>query len=360
MSVRGSPTPRIWIDPRSVKVLGVGAAFPGSSIASEDLLERIDSRFGVKLTRMGIPIARRLDIRTRHICRDFAERHESPRAGDANPDLAAESIRRALAQAGVGIHELSYLVGHTATPAQPVPPNVARVAELLGYDGPFAELRQACTGFANALVLALGLLNAPGAGPVGIVGSETGSVFFDPLRAAEDHGQIVNLVQMGDGAGAILVGPDDGRPGARLSRVFFGQIGRDRPPGLEMPYGGSDAPAPPIAILEFEHNFPAIRRYGLELFVEGIKAAGLAGIDARAVNWVIPHQANGRMAEVLAPHLNPKQVFVNADHVGNTGSAAIWLALAELRRRMKEGQTALILGAEATKYMFGGFLYVHG
>jgi 3-oxoacyl-[acyl-carrier-protein] synthase III len=46
--------------------------------------------------------------------------------------------------------------------------------------------------------------------------------------------------------------------------------------------------------------------------------------------------------------------------MGNTGSAAIWLALADLRKRVRPGASVLALGAEATKYMFGGFHYVHG
>jgi len=68
------------------------------------------------------------------------------------------------------------------------------------------------------------------------------------------------------------------------------------------------------------------------------------------------------MAELLAPFLgiDESRVFVNADSLGNTGSAAIWLALAELRSRLDPDSRVLALGAEATKYMFGGFLYVHG
>ena len=41
-------------------------------------------------------------------------------------------------------------------------------------------------------------------------------------------------------------------------------------------------------------------------------------------------------------------------------AAAIWLALAELRSTLEPGARVLALGAEATKYMFGGFSYVHG
>ena len=68
------------------------------------------------------------------------------------------------------------------------------------------------------------------------------------------------------------------------------------------------------------------------------------------------------MAELLGPFLGiePTRVFVNAGRLGNTGSAAIWLALAELRSSLEPGASVLALGAEATKYMFGGFHYVHG
>ena len=154
-------------------------------------------------------------------------RLEIPRKGNRNPELAAAAVRGALSEAGLVAQDLSYLIGHTATPARLIPPNIGQVAGLLGFDGPFVEFRQACTGFANALVFAQGLLRA-GAGPVAIVGSETGSVFFDPLRAAEDAGQLVNLVQMGDGAAAIILAHDDEGAGARLSHVFYGQIGRGR------------------------------------------------------------------------------------------------------------------------------------
>lgn len=351
----------VWLDQGDLKVLGMGAAFPGSPISTEQLLDRLDHRFGLNLARLGRPVAQRLNIRARHICRAFADRREAPLPGCGNPDLAATAIRAALGEAGLSVGDLAYLIGHTATPAQPIPPNIARVAELLGYDGPFVELRQACTGFINALVMAKGLLGGPNAGPVAIVGSETGSVFFDPLRAATDHGQLVNLVQMGDGAGAIVLGPPDRGPAGHLGRLFHGQIGRDMTPGLTMPHGGSAASVPPWGGLEFEHDFPGIRRSGLALFTEGAKAGAALDIDLRAVDRVVPHQANGRMAALLAPHLEIPEscVFVNADRLGNTGSAAIWLALAELRGLMKAGQTALVLGAEATKYMFGGFLYTH-
>ena len=352
----------VWSSRQRFAVLGTGTALPGKPLFTEELLERLVSRFAVDVRRRGRSLAHRLGIATRHISRALEKRFEGTRPGYANAELAATAVQCALRDAGARVADLAYLIAHTATPGELVPPNVVRIARLLNYRGPFVELRQACTGFANALVLAHALLRTPGSGPIAIVGSETGSVYFDPARAAEDRGQLVNLLQMGDGAAAVLLGPDSAASLQRLSDVFFGQAALGLRPGLRLVGGGSDAPAPSRNVPEFEHEFALVRDHGVKLFEYGAAAARSLAIDPRDMTYVIPHQANGRMAEILAPHLgiSPRRVFVNAYRLGNTGSAAIWLAFAELRSRMKRGESVLALGAEATGYMFGGFRYVHG
>ena len=197
-----------WMaDGPALAVLGTGHALPGLPLTTGELTARLAERFGVDLTRKASAIGRRLNIRHRHLARDFADRREGTRPGEGNPELAARAVRAALDQAGLRPEDLAYLIGHTTTPAEPVPSNVSRVAHLLGYRGPVAEFRQACTGFVNATLFAAGLCGTGRGGrPVAVVGSETGSVFFDPARAAEDFAQLVNFVQMGDGAGAIILG----------------------------------------------------------------------------------------------------------------------------------------------------------
>src|SRR5713226_5577356 len=197
------PSVRFWHDSRKLKVLGMGTALPGPPVSTAELLERVEKRFGVAVVRRGSALANRLKIATRHICRDFEARREVPRRGHSNPDLAAAALRTALDEARLEAGDLAYLIGHTTSPARLVPPNIALVADCVGFPGPYMELRQACTGFANALVIAQGLLAVPWAKAVAIIGSETGSVYFDPQHAGADTGQLVNLVQMGDGAAAL-------------------------------------------------------------------------------------------------------------------------------------------------------------
>jgi len=88
----------------------------------------------------------------------------------------------------------------------------------------------------------MGLLHTADCGPVAIVGSETGSVFFDPRRASEDSGQLINLLQMGDGAAACVLARPPGACAARVSSVFHGYSGSDLEPGFSLTSGGSDVP----------------------------------------------------------------------------------------------------------------------
>ena len=341
-----------WRSRGQLAVLGSGLALPGRAVPTDELVAMLEDRFAFSAGREARAIGKRMGIATRHISRPFALRHESALAGCSNADLSAIAVNRALADAGLSVGKVGYLIGHTTTPVQPLPGNIAFVADLLGYAGPHVELRQACTGFGNALMIAFGLIAGGLGAPIAIVGSETGSLFFDPKRAGEDRGQCVNLIQMGDAAAAIIVAP--GAAGcSMISGAWFGATGLGRPPGLQMHTGRH----------EFEHDYARIAQSGPALFAAGIAAAASQGITADSVDTIIPHQVSGSIRTQIASHLgvDRERIFGNADRVGNTGSAAIWLALAELRAAgLTSGTRVLALGAEATKYMHGGFLYEHG
>lgn len=343
-----------WTSTRTLAVLGTGAALPGEAISTEALVDRITTRFGFRQARTALAVAQRRGIKQRHISRAFDAARETALSGQSNPALAADAVRAALAAAGLSIGDVGYLIGHTTTPHRLLPGNIADVADLLGYGGPHIELRQACTGFANALMVATGLIaTAPGR-PVVIVGSETGSLFFDPSALGQDPGQIVNLVQMGDGAGAIvLAGTTAARRGGTIDSAWFGSIGLDRAPGISLEQGAR----------HFDHDYAPIRATGHRLFEAGTETAAALGHDINGADWIIPHQVSGRIGEQVAAHLGfpAARAFVNADQLGNTGSAAIWLALHALRETtIRTGERALVLGAEASKHMFGGLAYVHG
>lgn len=339
-----------WTTPRKLGVLGTGSALPGPAISSAALVARAAERFGLANPRRALAITERMGIATRHLVRDFADAREVARPGDSNPELSARAVRSALDQAGLPIESIDYLIGHTTSPAQHLPANIALVADHLGYAGPHLELRQACTGFANALMIAHGLITINPGARVAIVGSETASTYLDPATLDSQSGQLVNFVQMGDGAGAVVVSAPG--CGATIDATWYGAVGMGRAPGISLAVGAD----------QFEHDFEAIRAEGHVLFDAGRASAADLGYDLADAHRVIPHQVSGRIGAQMARHfgLCPTRAFVNADRVGNTGSAAIWIALDALRGEARTGDMAIVLGAEASKFMFGGFAYTHG
>lgn len=339
-----SPAP--WSANQSIGVRGMGRALPGLAISTPALIEMLEQRFGFRHGDRALRLADRLGIMSRHVARPFNERCEQAAEDATNSGLAARAVKAALDDAGLDVADLCYLIGHTTTPDMQLPPNVALAADHLGYAGPHVELRQACTGFANALMIAHGLL-ATGSGPVAIVGSEVGSLFYDPLSDASD--QLVNLVQMGDGAAAIILdAPSKAR--AAIDACWFGAIGLGQPPSISQRQGAA----------HFDHDFSNVVERGEALFTASFEH--LKSKRLEEASHYIPHQANGRIGSMFAERFPVPQsrVFVQADKVGNTGSAAIWLALEALRHELSSGDTVIALGAEASKYMYGGFVYRHG
>ena len=78
-----------------------------------------------------------------------------------------------------------------------------------------------------------------------------------------------------------------------------------------------------------------------------------AGITAEDIDWVVPHQANLRILEVIAKryHVPKEKIYVNMDRFGNTSSASVPICLDEMRRNglLRGGQTIVCTG-------FGGGL----
>ena len=355
-----------------IRVLGTGQCLPGLAISNHDLLTRISQNFGIS-TRRGKAIASLIGIDYRHHARDWQQRLEAPKSGERNPDLCALALRQAFAEASLAETNLQYLIGHTTTPARLLPPNIAEVAMQLCHTAPYMELRQACTGFANALQIAFGMLNDaqanPKPKPIGIVGSELGSVFLDPALLPNSPDQWVNLMQMGDGAGAILLAPDDetedaDSKSATIECAFFGHLAICQS-GFSLADGGSDFPSIVTGsqTAQFQHDFESVRSIGAALFHAGFAAAKQAGVNIHDLAYILPHQANGHIGDWIAREydLPPALFYGNARHVGNLGSAAIWVALDTLRRSglLHANDKVLVLGAEASQYMYGGFVYTH-
>lgn len=350
MNVRVSPT--------TLRLVGTGTSLPGPLVNNDELLAAISSMCGGKAAKLAAGYVSRLGIESRHLSRSL----ERPRSGVMLGRDAPELCRQALNETG-HFKDTSFLIGHTATPHTLLPSNVAWVAEKLDYAGPYMELRQACTGFATALTIAAGLVAENPLETISIVGSETGSPYFEFSRKFANREQLINCVQMGDGAGAAVLSAVDGSGRACISEIYCGHIGLTEAPGISIHGAGSSDPTCDGGLPYFRHDARSVRRGGEALILAGIEVLRERGHRLNDFDWILPHQANGHIAEMFAqrfPDLGPR-VFVIAREYGNLGSAAIWIGLDRLIRSglLKRGHRVAVLGAEASKYMIGGFIYTH-
>ncbi|MGI5162231.1 3-oxoacyl-ACP synthase III family protein [Microbispora sp. CA-102843] len=360
------PPPRMI--PAKLSVLGTGISLPGKPRSNDDMVGFMALRADKHRSEFVGTLANQLGIYQRYLSRDLVKPRELPRDGDTNPELCERAIRAALNAAGRTVADIDLLIGHTTSPHTLLPPNIAWVADRLGYPGQYMELRQACTGFANALMIASSMLTSMAADCVCIVGSETGSTLFDVEDAISDRGQLVNVAQMGDGAGAVILSRHGEGNGAYLHNVYFGTRGLGRPSGFSLVAGGSSQPSHTVADSAERHGFindyTLTREHGLELFSAGFEALKSVGLGTGEVTRYLAHQTNGRLAQILAPILGvAEEKFHNcAADYGNTGSASTWIGLHSVReqRLLRPGEVLGVLGAEATKFMYGGFAYVEG
>lgn len=348
-------------------VLGTGSALPGPSLSNDNMVRFMALRANSQRSKFVGLLADELGVYQRFLSRDLAAPRELPRPGDTNPEICERAIRAALADATLTMDDVDLLIGHTTSPHTLLPPNIAWVADRLDWGGHFMELRQACTGFANGLMIASSMLTSRAVDCVVIVGSETGSVLFDLDDVLCDRGQLVNVAQMGDGAGAVVLARHEDTGGPYLDHVYFGTLGLDKPAGFSLAVGGSSRPAHSLADdgpRGFHNDYRLARDEGLNLFRAGFDALSSVGLGDEEVTRYLSHQANGRMAEVLSPLLGvPAEKFHNsAATYGNTGSASTWIGLHSVREqgRLQPGEILGVLGAEATKFMYGGFAYFEG
>ena len=372
---------------KPLKVLATASTLPGPPISNQQLFDAIHSQClksgkeqAHKKVRRAKSIARLIGVKQRHMTRRQDVAISKPTI-DA-PELGAQTLAKLLDDNASSVKDVDYLITHTASPHTQIPGNSAWIAERAALACPYMELRQACTGFANALFVASGLLGTSDEiNTIAITGMEVGTVFFNLTHEFLDDEQLLNFMQMGDGAGGVLLGaysPDSdaevsaststsggtGVGNGIISDIYHGHIGIGRDPGLYLTgAGSSDLGDNPDQVPHFRHHATQIKDSGADLFAAAIQCIVDRGFSLEEFDWIIPQQVSAHIGQLLSDHTRiPVERFVvDAPELGNLGSAAIWISLDRLIRsgKLLRGQKVLVLGAEATKYMYGGFVYTH-
>ena len=305
-------------------ILGTGRAVPEKILTNHDLEKMVDTSDAWIKERTG--------IERRHIADDATQ----------TSDLCTEAGRRAIEAAGITPERIDAVLIGTVTGDVTFPATACFVQERLGAHNAAAfDLSAACTGFIYGLSMADSLITGGKAKHALVIGGEILTRIID----WSDRG---TCVLFGDGAGAVVLGPSDGKRG--IIDTFMKSDGR-LTHLLHMSGGGSKYPAQ-VAI---DERLNYLRMEGREVFKYAVTAMGDAAsmilernqLTPDDINLLIPHQANLRIITATAKRVNMpmERVYVNVQEYGNTSAASIPIAMDEAVRngRLKPGDKALLV-----------------
>lgn len=325
----------------------IGTALPGDPVDNATLSKVL----GVNEEWIEVFIG----TRTRHFARDLG----SGVVRWSLADLCAQAAERALAAPGVDPSEIEFIVLGTATPDTLMPATVNHVADQLGLDQvPTFQLQSGCAGAVQALGVAQALI-ASGQYRTGLViGGDVCSKHLDLQRdvSGAAPSDLVNYVLFGDGAGAAVVTDEPRGQRLALRHVLNRFTGLGRDPGQVIEWFGlADRYDDRQALTE---DYKAIEESVPVMAVEILwEMLGELDWEADQLDYLLPPQLSGRMTRRITEELDvptAKDISCVAD-TGNNGNALPFLQIEKLLERMSDGERALAVAVESSKWIKAGF-----
>jgi 3-oxoacyl-[acyl-carrier-protein] synthase-3 len=302
-------------------VTGVGGYLPDEIVTNAELAKVVDTNDEWIVERTGI----------------HERRRAAPDQGAS--DLAVEASWKALAAAGRAPADIDLIIVATTTPDLTFPATAALVQRKLGAPiGIAFDVQAVCSGFVYALSVADGFVARGLSKCALVIGAETMTRLMDWT----DRG---TCVLFGDGAGAVVLEPGEGR-GEISDRGLLGFALRCDGTKQELLYvDGGPSTTGTVGHLRMQGN--QVFRHAVINISEAVEAAAeAAGVPLTDVDWFIPHQANQRILAGVAHRLGiqKERVISTVARHANTSAASIPLAWAEAidDGRIKPGQLLLL------------------
>ena len=254
--------------------------------------------------------------------------------------MAVNAINGLLQKKGISPLEIDLIICATTTPDMQFPATSNIIADKVGAKNAFGyDISAACSGFIYSLVTASKFIESGSHKKVIVVGA-------DKMSSIVDYTDRQTCVIFGDGAGAVLLEPDESGNGIIDSILRSDGAGAQH---LHQKAGGSMRPATHETVDAREHY---IYQEGQAVFKFAVK--GMADISAEIleknnltgddVAWLVPHQANKRIIDATAKRmgLDENKVMINIDRYGNTTNGTIPLCLWEWENKLKKGDNIII------------------
>jgi len=303
------------------RVLGTGSYVPDRVVTNSDLAQKIETTNAWIQSRTG--------IRERRIAS----------SGENTSDMAVHAARSALAAANLSSNDIDLIIVATVTPDQPLPATAIQLKKKLeiGNGCPAFDVAAACCGFVCGLQLADSLIKSGIYRRILLVGVEL-------LSRMIDWQDRESCILFGDGAGAVVLGPSppesgpDADSGLEPSRIIATRLysDSDMAEAIEVVAGGTREPVSALSLKEGRQfvrmDGKRVFKFAVERLVQSCRdILDENGLSASQVDWVVPHQANMRILQLVSAQcgIEINRFLINIERYGNTSSASCPLAFDE-------------------------------
>lgn len=324
----------------SAAITAVGGYVPDYVLTNAELEKMVDTNDEWIRSRTGI-----------------SERRILKGEGKATSDLAVPAVQQILAKKNLDASQIDCIICATVTPDLPFPSTANIIGDKVGAINAFSfDLAAACSGFLYALTTGAAFIESGRYKRVIVVGA-------DKMSSIIDYTDRTTCIIFGDGAGAVLLEPNEDGFGLQDSILKSDGSGRTH---LHIKAGGSVKPASVETVLAKEHF---VYQAGQAVFKFAVK--GMADVSAELLEknnltgddiaWLVPHQANLRIIDATAHRMGlpMEKVMINIQKYGNTTAATLPLCLWDWEDKLKKGDN-IVLAAFGGGFTWGASLVKWG
>mgnify|MGYP005839770585 CR=1 FL=1 len=314
-------------------ITAVGGYLPEYKLTNEILETLVDTSDDWITTRTGIK-----------------ERRILKEKGKGVSYMGIKAAQEALQKGNTHPEDLDLIIFSTVTADMPVANTAAWVGSEIGAHKAFAfDLQAACSGFLYGLETAARFIESGVYKKVLLIGG-------DKMSSIIDYQDRTTCVIFGDGAGAVLLEPNEEGYGHQDSILRSDGAGRSF---LNIKAGGSMHPPTAETVAKREHF---VYQEGQQVFKFAVNNMAQVSADimnrndlkSEDVNWLVPHQANKRIISATAKRMGigEDQVMLNIHHYGNTTNGTLPLCLYDYEQQLRKGDN-LIFAAFGGGFTWG-------
>jgi 3-oxoacyl-[acyl-carrier-protein] synthase-3 len=308
------------------KIIGTGHYVPEKIVTNFDLMKMMDTSDEFIVTHTGIRERR------------FVE------ANVCVTDIAVLACRAAVADAGLKMEDIDCIIMNTYSPDHNDPGCAFFLQAKLGLGTtPAIDIRQQCCGLIYGMSIADHFIKGGMFRHVLVVCAEVLSKRIDGSREGRNL-----AILLGDGAGAVVLGPSDDPAVGIKSTILHADGTQAKALYTEAPGTANNKMAfvdkedIDAGRVYFRMDGKTVFEHGVARMCEVVEESFRSNhIGFDDIDMLISHQPNLRMIEAIIEKagIPANKIFINVEKFGNMASACLPVALDQARKqgRVKQG-----------------------